>query len=68
MSESDRSEESLGSRTRPRAYTRGGSISNMAQLLGTGETEPKSPLARRLVMAGVAIAFLVMAVVWLLSG
>ena len=40
----------------------------MARLLATSETERESRLARRLVMAGVAVAVVVVAALWLLAG
>ena len=39
----------------------------MARLLAAGEAEPESRLARRLVMAGVAIAVVVVAAFWFLG-
>jgi len=40
----------------------------MARLLATGETEPESRMARRLVMAGIAIAVVMLAALWFLGG
>ena len=39
----------------------------MARLLATSEREPESRLARRLVMAGVVIAVVVVAALWVLG-
>lgn len=68
MADSDRSDELHGQGKRPRIYARGGSVSDMARLLATGETEPESRMARRLVMAGVAIAVVTLAALWFLGG
>ena len=59
MADFDRSDELRGQGKRPRTYARGGSISDMARLLATSETEVESRLARRLVVAGAAIAVVV---------
>lgn len=68
MSDSDRSEALQGPEKRPSTYARGGSVSDMARLLATSETEPESRLVRRLVMAVVAIAVVVVAALWFLRG
>ena len=68
MADSDRSDELHGQGKRPRIYARGGSVSDMARLLATGETEPESRRVRWLVMAGAAIAVVVVAALWLFGG
>ena len=67
MADSDRSDELHGRGKSPRTYARGGSVSDMARLLATGETEPESRMARRLVMAGVAIAVVTLVALWFLG-
>ena len=42
-----------------RAYVRGGSVSDMMQLLATDETRREPRAARRLLVAGIVIAVLV---------
>ena len=51
-----------------RAYVRGGSISDMTRLLATDETRREPRLARRLFMAGIIVAVVVVALVFATLG
>ena len=61
MPDPDRSEQVSGPRKSRRTYARGGRISDMTRLLERNETWLESRLVWRLVMAGIAIAVVVVA-------
>ena len=61
MADPDRLEQVPGPRKSPRTYARGGRISDMTRLLERNGTEIESRLVWRLVMAGIAIAVVVVA-------
>ena len=61
MADPDRSEQVPGPRKSPRTYARGGRLSDMERLLERNETELQSRLVWRLVIAGIAIAVVVVA-------
>ena len=68
VADRDRSEQVPGPRESPRTYVRGGHISDMLRLLERNETEIERRLVWRLVMAGIAIAVVVVATLWFLGG